>query len=1671
MSGKGGCAIIMSALILVGLWGFNVVSAIEPTRTLVDCSPNPSSAGSNVVCTAWVSGLHPDGFVTWSSSSSTGTFSTLNTYLTSGSSGGNTSTTFTDTNPGQVIITASYNGNSVNSPSTGSSSLTLNPAKLAGTDWSMFRSDPSHSGAGTGNPALTPTLLWKYNLGGTVSLSPAVANGIVYEGSDDGYVYALNKNDGAIIWKYNTGVTTTGSSVESSPAVVNGVVYVCSYDANIHALNGNVYALNAASGAYIWKYSLFHHFTSSITVSDNIVYVGADDGYIYALNASNGAYLWKYSAGEYTQVNSSPAVANGIVYVGSYMSRSDILGPHGYVTALNSANGVRLWQYVPGGLFYVTSSPAVVNGIVYIGSSDSIYALNAATGAYIWKYTTTTGGVFSSSPAVANGIVYVGSGDANVYALNAATGAYIWKYTTGGQISSSPAVVGGVVYVGSYDSNVYALNAASGSKIWSYTTGNRIYSSPAVVGGIVYIGSDDGYVYATGSSSTNLSVSISQSSPQISIGQTDTFNAIASEGLSPYTFEWLVNNQVQTGQTGDSYVFRPSLPGTYTIQVHVTDSKSPPTAAFSNQLYVIVSAQSSTIKSIGQGVAVNGQYVFCVYTSTNQVAMYDPTTGNVVGSSLSVGKNPVSLATFQPPPPYVSSYYSLLRNIVLCVNQGDDTVTIINSATSSPTVIGNPISVGKQPIGIATDTISGLALVTDFGSNQISILNFRQYPQITTYSIPLSDSPTGIAVNPYSPETLYVSLYNSHSIKIITNYINAQNYASQGTINVGAYPMGICLAGSDRLYVANSGSGTVNVIGLTTGTIPITTSSPVYTITLGGTPIGIVNTQASIYDSSTMFIMDKDSSNVACISDALYDNSAPLAISISTSTITNFAQLSATSIVMLNKQNQIIIENTVPLNFNVPSGIAGAFSLGGWLIGEPDIALPSTLYVPTSMAYPLVYTHPDGYTLQSLQTTGSITYDSSTKTLTVNGAGTITPIVQEIVNWAKDPAFIVNTQYINLATVGTVATSASLNPAIFLSYELLINQERLSQNPIQISVITASSSTTSTQFANQLKSYFQISPALNTNGFGDYAPGMVIILHIPFVQTLNSIYGISIPIQQYRLQFPEIVSSTLGTAKSIDTTLDGSLNMAFTISRNTNSYDQIGTALDKGSSVIAKLLKPNLVNVVEVVESILQGVLDSIDISTNIITSDLNQKGALSAYIFSDLYQTKTSVSTIITMTGMCQKWLSLGEYAASSAMYVGGDLLSDVRFVLTAVDIGFDAASTWTTIVGPNNDAFNAFVSCVDTVTNIVDPNGTTIIPSFYDSNGNLILGYNVTSGDIIFRSHSGLLLEASDLYYGYLFENQTSPISYEVVLNTVGSADVNVPYVLELYVSNSTVSPICYVGFLPTGNRVEITANPLPDGSIIQQTALAPKVKVNLTSSGYYFSAQPYLSNGTLYSATTGHLIINNTTYNMNELNISDFECLVPYSESNSNEALVYLFSPGIAGGYISVQLPSMYQVTFSQSVGGSINPTGSNVWENAGSISIMATPNNGYAFAHWSSDTGSITFNDANSAITTATINGPGTITSNFSPTPTSTPTPNPSSTSTTNPSHTPVPTPAHTSTPTSTPTLTPSASPSPTIPEVPAWIIISGILLITTLFAIKISTKRTCKGDTTQKPCEA
>jgi outer membrane protein assembly factor BamB len=354
---------------------------------------------------------------------------------------------------------------------------------LVQTDWSQFRFSPNHKGLNPYENVLNPRtvrgmdLKWNYSTTYWGFGSPAVADGTVYV-STPPKLYALNANSGVLRWIFTP---PRYDLISSDPAVADGILYIGTFDEGL-------FALNAETGVKLWSYPSFYSrvFSAPAVVNGVVYFDDAEDpgnDHLYALDSSTGAPLW---SDQLNTFNSSPAVADGLVYVGT---------DDDYLYALDALTGAQLWSYKTG--WVVRSSPAVANGVVYVGSyDDNVYALNATTGALLWTFA--TGDQVDSSPAVVDGVVYIGSGDHNIYALDAGSGAKLWRYTTGDAVYSSPAVANGVVYAGSRDGNVYALDARTGSRLWSYTTGNAVWASPAVVNGLVYVGSYDSNLYAFG---------------------------------------------------------------------------------------------------------------------------------------------------------------------------------------------------------------------------------------------------------------------------------------------------------------------------------------------------------------------------------------------------------------------------------------------------------------------------------------------------------------------------------------------------------------------------------------------------------------------------------------------------------------------------------------------------------------------------------------------------------------------------------------------------------------------------------------------------------------------------------------------------------------------------------------------------------------------------------------------------------------------------------------------------------------------------------------------------------------------------------------------------------------------------------------------------------------------
>ena len=242
----------------------------------------------------------------------------------------------------------------------------------------------------------------------------------------------------------------------------------------------------------LWSYETGDIIYSSPAVANGKVFVGSYDNKIYCLDVDTGKLIWSYLTGG--DVRSSPAVANRKVFVGSY---------DGKIYCLDEDTGELIWSYQTGD--WVQSSPALANGKVFVGSFDNkIYCLDEDTGKLIWSYK--TGDWVVSSPAVADEKIFVGSSwpDERIYCLDEDTGKFIWSYKTGNAVCSSPAVANGKVFVGSCDYKIYCLDEDTGKLIWSYKTGEWVQSSPALANGKVFVGSYDGKIYCLDEDTGNL---------------------------------------------------------------------------------------------------------------------------------------------------------------------------------------------------------------------------------------------------------------------------------------------------------------------------------------------------------------------------------------------------------------------------------------------------------------------------------------------------------------------------------------------------------------------------------------------------------------------------------------------------------------------------------------------------------------------------------------------------------------------------------------------------------------------------------------------------------------------------------------------------------------------------------------------------------------------------------------------------------------------------------------------------------------------------------------------------------------------------------------------------------------------------------------------------------------
>lgn len=313
----------------------------------------------------------------------------------------------------------------------------LDPAGSADLRQAGPRPPAMPSIAATDAPAL-PGPLWAVRLSGQVFAAPVVDAGIAYVGTTGGIFEAVDVRDGHRAWS-----VPLGFPVFASAAVDGDAVYVAS-DAFLHRLD-------RADGREVWRYPLATEPAARVLphpgsahwdgqaprplVLGATLYIGSADGGLHAVDAESGRRLWRF-------------VAPGRIRHGAAADASHIyaVSEPGSVHALDPRTGEERWRHPLSG--QPGAAPVVHEGRVYASDRGALlHALDAGDGHRLWLLPFWTSWV-ESAPVIVDGTLYIGSSDLKrISAIDAGSGKVRWRSEVAGWSWGTPLPAGRHLFV------------------------------------------------------------------------------------------------------------------------------------------------------------------------------------------------------------------------------------------------------------------------------------------------------------------------------------------------------------------------------------------------------------------------------------------------------------------------------------------------------------------------------------------------------------------------------------------------------------------------------------------------------------------------------------------------------------------------------------------------------------------------------------------------------------------------------------------------------------------------------------------------------------------------------------------------------------------------------------------------------------------------------------------------------------------------------------------------------------------------------------------------------------------------------------------------------------------------------------------------------------------------
>lgn len=188
---------------------------------------------------------------------------------------------------------------------------------------------------------------------------PSVAGNVLYAGFSDGYLAAVDRTKGSLLWERQIGTSTRFRDVDSKPVIDGDKLYISSYD-------GQLYCLSIKNGEQIWVVE--EGGFNPVTLSGNTLYYSTSTSKVLAINKLSGTVIWAKSIKG--SVATQPTLYRGLLLYGEMA---------GSLRALNERTGEEVTSYVTGR--GVTAMPTIdaESGFVYLTTADAnVFALKLA---------------------------------------------------------------------------------------------------------------------------------------------------------------------------------------------------------------------------------------------------------------------------------------------------------------------------------------------------------------------------------------------------------------------------------------------------------------------------------------------------------------------------------------------------------------------------------------------------------------------------------------------------------------------------------------------------------------------------------------------------------------------------------------------------------------------------------------------------------------------------------------------------------------------------------------------------------------------------------------------------------------------------------------------------------------------------------------------------------------------------------------------------------------------------------------------------------------------------------------------------------------------------------------------------------------------------------------------